>query len=117
MGMASPAIGRWPGRIAVGVVRGDPPQIFLADSEPVLSRLLALELVAQTRPEDFKKEGMLASVREALLEERWADAVMLWMEATGEAVDGYPDEPVWTEQRLDTEKASLEIRVAPVFRD
>jgi hypothetical protein len=108
----------WPGRVAVGVVRSDPPAVFLAESPEVLSRVLALEVVAQTRPQELShRPGLLEKIREALLEERWADAVFSWIDATGEAVDAYPDEPVWSERRLDIEKASLEIRVAPVFEE
>lgn len=102
----------------MGVVRSDPPRIFLAESPDVLSRLLALEVVAQEPARALEgRAGSLDKIREALLEERWADAVVHWIDASGEAVDAYPDEPVWTEQRLDLEKASLEIRVAPIFDD
>jgi hypothetical protein len=34
-----------------------------------------------------------------------------------EAVDGYPDEDVWTEAQLDAETASLEIRLERIFED
>src|SRR5947208_2742192 len=30
----------WPGRVAVGVLHGDTPEVFLAESDAVLSRLL-----------------------------------------------------------------------------
>jgi hypothetical protein len=89
--------------------------VYLANSPDVLSRLLALELVAHSDPDLLEGAGVLERVREALLDERWADAVVLWIQATNEAVDAYPDEPIWTEQRLDEEKASLEIRMAPIF--
>lgn len=88
---------RWPGRLAVGVVRGDPSEVFLASSVAVLGRLFALRIVASADPEEFLRAGTLTDVRRALLEERWADALLLWMEATGSAVDGYPDELVWTD--------------------
>lgn len=108
----------WPGRVAVGVVRSDPPSVFLAETPQVLSRVLALEVVAQTRPQELRERpGLLEKIREALLEERWADAVVSWIDAMDEAVDAYPDEPVWSEKRLDVEKATLEIRVAPIFED
>jgi hypothetical protein len=108
----------WPGRVAVGVVRSDPPRVFLAETPDVLSRVLALEVVAQTRPQELgDRPGQLEKIRDALLEERWADAVVNWIDATGEAVDAYPDEPVWSEKRLDLEKATLEIRVAPIFEE
>ena len=105
----------WPGRVAVAIVRSDPPQVFLASSSDVLSRLLALELVAHADPEVLEGAGVLQQVREALLEERWGDAVVAWIQATNEPVDAYPDEPIWTERRLDEEKTSLEIRMAPIF--
>jgi hypothetical protein len=37
------------------------------------------------------------------------------MEATGTVVDAYPDEYVWTEERPDQDRASFEIRMAPIF--
>lgn len=95
-------------------MRGDPPDVYLAEDEAVLSRLLALRVVAASRPGDFDAET-LAVIRAALLEERWADAVSEWIAAGGDAVDGYPDEPVWTNAQLDEDRASMEIRVAPIF--
>jgi hypothetical protein len=42
-------------------------------------------------------------------------AVAQWMDATGTVVDACPDEEVWTEERLDQDRASFEIRVSPIF--
>lgn len=95
-------------------MRSDPPEIFLAEDEFVLSRVLALKVVAASPPTTFPTEA-LARVRAALLEERWADAVAEWIEAVGEAVDGYPDEVLWTDRLLDEDVASMEVRVAPIF--
>jgi hypothetical protein len=39
------------------------------------------------------------------------------MEATGNVVDVYASEDVWTEERLDAERASFELRIAPLFDD
>jgi len=100
--------------VAVGVVRGDPPEVFLAEDEFVLSRVLALHVVAASAPDDFDDET-LGRIRTALLDERWADAVASWIEAGGDAVDGYPDEIVWTDGQLDEEVATMEIRVARIF--
>ena len=61
--------------------------------------------------------GLLDHVRGALLEERWGDAVELWMRATGQILDAYPDEPIATEERLDEDYAAVEIRLSPVFED
>ena len=43
--------------------------------------------------------------------------MFLRMDATGEVVDAYPDEEVWTTQHLDEERASMDVRVAPLFED
>ena len=100
---------------AYAVVRGDQPQVFLAENATVISRLLALKLVARANPRSFESE-QLAAARSALLEERWADAVVVWMEATGQFVDVYEEYVhVWTEADLDADFASMEIRVAPIF--
>jgi hypothetical protein len=107
----------WPGRVAVAVTRDDPPQVFIAESDSVLSRLVALRLVARTRPNDLAERADLVEIRRALLDERWSDAVFRWMEATGEIVDAYPDEDVWTAAQLDAERASLETRLAPIFEE
>lgn len=103
----------WPGTVAVAVTHDEPPLILLAEDDRVLSRLIALRLVAQSRPSSLG--GRLETIRTALLEERWAEAVFQWMEATGAVVDAYPDEDVWTEERLDEDRASFEIRMAPIF--
>ena len=86
----------------------------MAGDEDVLSRLVALRVVARSDPADLFP-GSVERIREALLEERWGDAVAEWIDATGEAVDAYPDEDVWSESQLDAETASLEIRLEHIF--
>lgn len=103
--------------MAVAVVRGDPTQVFLAESDAVLGRLLALRLVAAAPTPELEPSGLLGEIRQALLDERWADAVELWMRATGEVVDVYPDERVVADEVLGPERAATEIRLAPVFDD
>ena len=104
----------WPGNMAVAVTRGEQDaQVLLAENGEVLSRLVALRWVAQTPASALG--GRVDGIRQALLDERWGDAVVLWMEATGTVVDAYPDEDVWTEERLDQDRASFEIRMAPIF--
>ncbi|MEP6622848.1 MAG: hypothetical protein ABJC79_00245 [Acidimicrobiia bacterium] len=56
-------------------------------------------------------------MRAALLEERWGDALVLWMDATESVVDGYPDEIVWSDARIDGELTAFELRMSPVFKD
>src|SRR3979409_1070210 len=79
----------WPGASARGVLHADTPWVFLAESDAVLGRLLAVRLVGPSRPEDFGP-GVLEEIRSALLEQRWADAVTAWMLASGEVLDAYP---------------------------
>jgi hypothetical protein len=107
----------WPGRVSIAVVRGDPPVALLAESDAVMGRLLALRLVARSHAGDLERSGLLEDIRSALLEERWGDAVTMWMQATSEVVDVYPDEEIVTEERLDHDTASVEIRLAPIFDD
>jgi hypothetical protein len=103
---------------AYAVVRGEEPKIFLASDAEVMSRVLAVHLVAQTSPADVSSIARLHEMRNALLEERWADAVVAWIEETGTAVDVYEEAPtVWTAAELDHERASLEMRVAPLFSE
>ncbi len=101
---------------AYAVVRGEEPTIFLAEDAEVLARLLASNLVAQLPAPDVSSAARLDEMRRALLEERWADALVLWMEETGTAVDVYDEAPrVWAAEELAGDKASLEIRIAPLF--
>ena len=104
----------WPGRVAVAIVRSDPPQVFLASDQDVLGRVLALQVVAQSRTADLAVEHV-RDIRKALLAEEWAEAVSTWIAATGEVVDAYPDEDIWTSDRIDAEVANLEIRMSPIF--
>ena len=103
---------------AYAVVRGEEPQVFLASDAQVIARVLAVHLVGQMPGKEVSSAARLGEMRNALLEERWADALVAWMEETGTAVDVYGEAPrVWSEGDLDLEKATLEMRVAPLFSD
>lgn len=100
---------------AWAVVKHDTPQIFLAENAQVISRLIALKVVAASDSSVFKPH-LLDTVREHLLHERWADAVVMWMEATNTFIDVYEEYvPIWTEDTLDSEVASMEIRTSKLF--
>ena len=102
---------------AWAVTREDTPQIFLAEDEHVISRLLALKLVAAAQPGLFSADE-LEQVRQHLLHERWAEAVLLWIDASGVEVDVYPEYvQVWTERELDREMASMAIRMSRIFEE
>jgi hypothetical protein len=104
----------WSDRVAVAVVRSDPPEVFLASDADVLTRVLALRVVAQISP-TMVSDGELLDIREALLAGEWDRALGGWIAATGEAVDAYPDDEIWTDDRIEAEVASFEIRLAPIF--
>ncbi|MGH9012370.1 MAG: hypothetical protein ACRDZ1_00265 [Acidimicrobiia bacterium] len=107
----------WPGRVSVAVLRSDPPVVLLAENDAVIGRLLALRLVARSRPRELESSGLLDDIRNALLDERWGDAVAMWMRATSQVVDVYPDDEIVTEETLDHDYASVEIRLSPIFDD
>lgn len=72
---------------AYAIRRSDPDHPLLADSEDTLNKVIALRWIAEWQPDD---EADAESIRTALLEERWADAVLAWMELTGETLDIFP---------------------------
>lgn len=114
--MSDQTIAGFPWRVAVAIVHSDPPEVLLASNADVLTRLVALKVVAQTDPRELGP-GDLSAIREALLDGRWADAVVAWIDAGNQPIDAYPDEDVWTEARLDEESASFEIRMQRIFDD
>lgn len=72
---------------AYAVRRSDPDQPLLADSQDTLNKVIALRWIAEWAPEN---DGAADTVRAALLDERWDDAVLDWMVATGEVIDVFP---------------------------
>ena len=67
--------------------RSDPDQPLLADSQDTLNKVIAVRWIAEWVPTDGADAD---AVCQALLEERWGDAVIGWMIATGEEVDIFP---------------------------
>jgi hypothetical protein len=118
MSALPPGAARFPsrGRLAYAVIHGDPPDVYIAENEYVLTWVLAVHVVAATDPSELT-EPSRENIRRALLEERWPDAVGEWIEATDRVIDAYPDEPVWTEKHIDEERATLEVRVSRIFSD
>ena len=103
---------------AYAVVREEEPKVFLAESADVLSRVLALQVVAQLPAATVRSSARLEEMRSALLEERWGDALVAWIEETETPVDVYDESlVVWTNEALDAEQASMEIRMSPLFGD
>ena len=102
--------------VAYAVVRFDPPGVYLAEDIDVLQRLLALELVADTDPALLTPEGA-GELRKALLDERWSDAVVTWMELSGVAVDVYTFLPVYGSGELPSELIGAQMQFKRLFRD
>ncbi len=73
--MSDQTIAGFPWRVAVAIVHSEPPEMLLASNADVLTRLVALRVVAQTDPRDVSPAD-LSAMRESLLDGRWADAVV-----------------------------------------
>ena len=102
--------------LAYAVVRDNPPTVLAAEDLDVLHWVLAIQLVART-PARSLPPGHAMTLREALVEERWGDAVAEWINVTGIAVDVYSDLRVWTAAELTAETAALELQFTPLFAD
>jgi len=102
--------------LAYAVVRGDPPAVYVADDIDTLHHVLALQVVAAT-PGGTISATRRERIREALLEERWGDAVVGWIEVTDIAVDVYATGlDVWTADRFtEPDEAGIELRLRPLF--
>lgn len=102
--------------VAYAVVRSDPPDVYLADDVETLSRVLALELVARSDPAKLPV-GRAETLRSALLDERWADALVEWMSITGMAVDVYTHLHVYSASDLPSEMLGAQLQFSPLFRE
>lgn len=99
--------------VACAVVRDDPPQVFIADDQETLNWVLALRLIALTPGRELDPD-FRSELRQALREERWGDAVELWMQDRPE-VDVYPGFDLFTS--ADVQLAAQELEFSPLFRD
>ena len=101
--------------VALAVVRDTPPSVVVADDLGVLQRALAVRLVARTEPDRIGAPEREA-LREALVEERWSDALVAWIRHTGIAIDVYT-ERVLTVDDLPAELLGVQLQFSPLFRD
>jgi len=102
--------------VAYAVVRDDPPTVYAAESMEVLQRLLALEVVARSVPTDLDPKAR-QRMRTALLDERWADAVVEWIDTTGVAIDVYTHLHVYSTDDLPNELIGAQLQFSPLYRD
>lgn len=100
--------------VACAVVRHDPPEVFAAEDIATLNWVLALRVVAAT-PASELSPSVRDDLREALLEERWGDAVEGWIRQTNVPVDVYPSMDLFLPR--DVEMASVEMQFLPLFED
>lgn len=101
--------------VAYAVVHTEPPSIFLADDIDVLHRVLALEVVARTDPALIGDRSDV--IREALLEERWGDATVEWIRATGTGIDVYDGKSVYTDDDLPADMIGAQLQFTRLFAD
>ena len=59
--------------LSYAIVRDDPPEVYLAEDIDTLHWVLALQVVARSRPDELPGPAV-SVIRGALLDERWADA-------------------------------------------
>ncbi len=102
--------------VAYAVVRDEPPTVYAAESIDILQRLLALEVVARSVPADLDPKAR-ERMRKALLDERWADAVVEWIDTTGVAIDVYTHLHVYADADLPSELIGAQLQFAPLYRD
>lgn len=102
--------------VAYAVVREEPPIVYAADSIDILQRLLALEVVARSVPTDLDVKAR-DRMRKALLDERWADAVVEWIDTTGIAIDVYTHLHVYSDGDLPSDLIGAQLQFAPLYRD
>ena len=100
--------------VSYAVVRSDPPEVYLADDIDTLQWVLALHVVARTRPSDLTP-GTAGVLREALLAEEWGQAVFEWINATDIPVDVYPSIQVYDAEHVAMGPAELQF--TPLFVD
>lgn len=103
--------------LAYAVVHDEPPEVYAAENVEVLQWVIALEVVART-PASTLHPDTAQVLRDALLDERWGDAVELWMRTSGTVIDVYPDGlQVWTAALLQADIANVRLQFTPLFTD
>ena len=104
-----------PSSVAVAILRGDPPMVFVADDLPTLNWVLALRLIGRLTPSEIEPR-VRSQLRQALLDERWGDAVALWIEHVDhDGIDVYESHPFHAAE--DVESAVHEMQFLPLFAD
>jgi hypothetical protein len=101
----------------------DDDRRFYADKTETLDLVLAVELVAQLPAAAVSSQVQLQYLRNALREQRWADALVGWIEETGKGVDVYGEPPkvwdptsnVWTSDEISLAIVEERLPRTPLF--
>ena len=102
--------------VAYAVVQDSPPKVYLASDIDVLQRVLALEVVARSDPAVIDA-GKLDTMRQALLDERWDEAVLEWMDLSGVVIDVYTHLPIFTDSDMPADMIGAQLQFTRLFRD
>jgi len=100
--------------VACAIVHDDPPSTFIADDTDTLHWVIALHIIASTHASELN-EPIKSSLRQALLDERWGDAVELWLEVSPYVIDVYPSYELYTQG--DVALGAQELQFTPLFED
>jgi hypothetical protein len=101
--------------VAVAVIRDNPPGVLVAEDFAVLHRALAVRLVARADRRIFSPE-LLAQLQQALLEEKWSDAVAMWIKSTGTPIDVYTED-VFTTADFPPALLGVQMQFSPLFAE
>ena len=101
--------------VAVAVIRDNPPSILVAEDFAVLHRALAVRLVARADRGLFSPE-LVQQLQDALLEEKWSDAVAMWIKHTGIPIDVYTED-VYTSEQFPAALLSAQMQFSPLFSE
>lgn len=101
-----------PAVVACAIVHDEPPVALVADDIDTLHWVLALQVVAQT-PARVLEPHVVRELRQALIEERWGDAVEMWMAVQPGTVDVYPSYDLYGPS--DVALGAQELQFTPLF--
>ncbi len=79
------------------------------------SRALAVRLVTRADNSIFTKE-QLQQLQDALLDEKWSDAVAMWIKRTGIPIDVYTED-VLTSEHFPAALLSAQMQFSPLFAE
>lgn len=102
---------------AYAIWRSDPERPpLLADSQDTLNKVIALRWIGEWSPEP-DQDPAAQVVRQAILDERWSDAVVAWMNATSEVLDIFPFAlEVHTDAGYPDAEFGPRVQTTPLFR-